>query len=97
MNVLKKLPYIAIIFFVIVSYVCADKCTNEGGHCMSRERCIGTIKEGICKENSICCVPEKPVEQVKQNDNKDLIDNKKQNDNQDLIDNKKQNDNQDLI
>jgi len=66
MNILKNIPYIFIIFFVVISHVhCAAdgrECTKLKGSCMNPNSCIGTIKSGLCPggDDNKCCIPPKP-------------------------------------
>jgi len=67
MNVLKKIPFIFIIFFVIVSQVQSEivkradgsQCTSQGGKCMNPKSCAGTVKSGLCPggNDNKCCIP----------------------------------------
>jgi len=67
MNVLKKIPFIVIFLFVIVSHVQSEivkraddsQCTSLGGNCMNPNNCTGTVKAGLCPggNDNKCCIP----------------------------------------
>jgi len=67
MNILKKIPFIAIIFFVVVSQVHSNfvkradgsECLRLGGTCKNPGNCSGTIKSGLCPggNDNKCCIP----------------------------------------
>jgi len=68
MNILKKIPFISIIIFMIVLHVHSEidkgegvndsECINAGGQCMSIDNCNGDIKYNICSSDNlnVCCI-----------------------------------------
>jgi len=65
----KKIFFIAIIFFVIISQVHseidkravanANQCIKLGGTCKSQSSCNGIIKSNLCPGSNKCCIPKK--------------------------------------
>jgi len=74
MNIIQKIPFIIIIFFVIISNVQSEivkrdviQCTSIGGKCMNPDSCNGIALIGLCpgNNNSKCCIQESTSTQNK--------------------------------